>query len=199
MLGTTILLAGSTNSLPAALAKSTLQAATTGMSVSPAVAALMGETMRIMLFRQLESIGTVVIMIALLGSGTSLMVLRPQAASKNCVQTNDDKPLSVEKHSIGMGTLCPKASLAIGALKHRAIGALFAVTSDGKSIVSVRRQVLSASGMLQPAFAADTRAALRVSRASRTFAKRKLVGSSRSGDGHVHSLGYSKRQGCNSS
>lgn len=138
--GGTLLLAGSTSLVSAALAQATLQAATTGVGVAPAVAALMEEAMRMMVLNKFKAIGAAVLLFALSGTAVSMMALRPQAAKEDPSPTSpDDKPLSAKRHVDLYGDPLPKgAVMRLGTLRRRAVGAKLAVTVDGKSIVTVR-------------------------------------------------------------
>jgi len=139
--GGTLLLAGSTSPVPAALTQATLQAAMTGASASPAVAVLIEETMRIMFVAKLKAIGAAVVVLALTSTGVGMMALRPQAARENATPAAaaDDKPLSAKKRVDLYGDPLPDgAVMRLGTIQRRAVGVRLAVTADGKSIVGAR-------------------------------------------------------------
>jgi RNA polymerase sigma factor (sigma-70 family) len=140
VLGGTLLLAGSTSPVPAALAQATLQAATTGGGIAPAVAALLEEAMRTMLVNKFKAIGAAVMLLALSGTGVGMMALRPQAARENTPPAAaDDKPLSSKKHVDLYGDPLPKdAVMRLGTIQRRAVGATLAISADGKSLIGVR-------------------------------------------------------------
>jgi RNA polymerase sigma factor (sigma-70 family) len=145
VLGGTLLLAGSTRAVPAALLQTTLQAATTGVGVTPAAVALIQEVMRSMVVHKLKAIGAAVLLLALSGTGVGMMALRPQAGKENKPLTaSADKPLSAKKRIDLYGDTLPEgAVMRLGTLKRRAVGVKLAVTADGKSIIGTRGTHLS--------------------------------------------------------
>jgi RNA polymerase sigma factor (sigma-70 family) len=142
VLGGTLLIAGSTNAVAAALIQSTLKAAATGAGATPAVAALIQETMRTMFLNKLKLVCAAVVLAAVTGTGAGMMALRSQAAKENAPPASavsTDKPLSPDKRVDLYGDPLPDgAVMRLGTLQRRAVGAQIAVTADGKSIVSVR-------------------------------------------------------------
>jgi RNA polymerase sigma factor (sigma-70 family) len=141
VLGGTLLLAGSTSPVPAALMQSTLQAATTGGSITPAVAALIEEAMRSMFFHKLKAIGAAAMLLAVTGAGAAMMALHPQAAKEKGppAAASADKPMSVDERVDLYGDPLPDGAVTrLGTIQRRAVGAQLAVTADGKSIVGVR-------------------------------------------------------------
>lgn len=141
VLGGTLLLAGATSPVPAALAQTTLQAATTKVSASPAVAALIEEAMRSMLFHKLKILGAAVMLLALTGTGASMLTLGPRAVKENepPAAPIGDKPLSAKKHVDLYGDPLPDGvAMRLGTIQRRAVGARIAVSADGKSVFSVR-------------------------------------------------------------
>jgi RNA polymerase sigma factor (sigma-70 family) len=139
--GGTLLLAGTPSVVPAALMQTTLKAAINGVGTTPAVAALIQETMRMMIVHKLKTITVVGILFAFGSLGVGMMALRPQVGGEcaSPVAAVDDKPLSPKKHVDLYGDPLPEgAALRLGTLQRRAIGAQLAVSSDGKSIIGVR-------------------------------------------------------------
>jgi len=136
----TLLIAGSTSPVPAALAQATLQSATTGASASPAVTALLEEAMRMMFASKFRALSAVVLLLAVTGTGVGLMALHPQTAKENAPATaSDEKPSSAKKGVDRYGDPLPKgAVMRLGTLRQRAVGAALAVSADGKSLISVR-------------------------------------------------------------
>ena len=140
VLGGTMLLAGATSPVSAALAQTTLQAATRGGSPSAAVAALLEEAMRMMFVSKFKAIGAAVLLLAITGTGVGMMSLRPQGVRESAPPAAvDDKPLSVNKHVDLFGDPLPEgAVMRLGTIRRRAVGMTLAVTADGKSIVGAR-------------------------------------------------------------
>ncbi len=139
VLGGSLLLAGSTSPVPAALTQTTLQSAITEVGIAPSVAALIQEAMRSMVINKLKAIGAIVMLFALTGTSVGIMSLNPQAAKENAPATADDKLLSAKKGVDLNGDPLPDgAVMRLGTLQRRAVGARLAVTADGKSIISVR-------------------------------------------------------------
>lgn len=138
-LGGTLLIAGATSPVSAALEQATLEAAITGTSAAPAVAALMDQAMRSLFVHKLKGIGAAVLLLAVTGAGASLLVPRPQAVKENAPPAANDKPLSAAKHADLYGDPLPDgAVMRLGTLRRRAVGATLAISADGKSIVGVR-------------------------------------------------------------
>ncbi len=139
VLGGTVLLAGATNPVPAALTQTTLQAATTGGSPSAAVAALLEEAMRAMFVSKFKTIGAAVLLLAITGTGVGMMSLRPQGVQESTpLAARDDKPLSADKQVDLYGDPLPEgAVMRLGTIRRRAVGMTLAVTADGKSIVGI--------------------------------------------------------------
>jgi RNA polymerase sigma factor (sigma-70 family) len=137
--GGALLLAGATSPVPAALVQATLQAAKTGSGITPTVAALIQDAMKIMVIHKLKAFGAVVMLLALAGTGVGMMTLRRQSPRENTVAATDDKPLPVEKRVDLYGDPLPDgAVMRLGTLQRRTVGAKIAVTEDGKSIVGLR-------------------------------------------------------------
>lgn len=138
--GGALLIAGATSPVPAALSQATLQAARTGNGVSPAVTALIHEIMRIKLVAKFRVFGAAVMLLALVGAGAGMMVFRPRLAQEKTPQTAaDDKSSSATKRMDLYGDPLPDgATMRLGTLQRRAVGALLAIAPDGKSIVTVR-------------------------------------------------------------
>jgi len=137
--GGTLLLAGATSPVPAALSQATLQAATSGNGITPAVALLIQETMRNMVINKLKALGAVVVLLALAGTGVGMMALHPQVGKETMPTAARDKPLSAEKHVDLYGDPLPEdAVMRLGTLQRRAVGMKLAVTADGKSIIGTR-------------------------------------------------------------
>jgi RNA polymerase sigma factor (sigma-70 family) len=143
VLGGTILFAGVTSPIPAALAQTTLQAATTGGSPSAAVAALLEEAMRTMFVNKFKAIGAAVLLLAVTGTGVGMMSLRPQAVQESApFAARDDKPLSADKHVDLYGDPLPEgAVMRLGTTRRRAVGMTLAATADGKSIIGARNSL----------------------------------------------------------
>ncbi|HEY7326379.1 MAG TPA: sigma-70 family RNA polymerase sigma factor [Gemmataceae bacterium] len=142
-LGGTLLIAGATSPVPAALTHSTLQAATTGGRPSAAVAALIEETVRMMFANKFKAISVAVLLFAVAGTGVGMMSLRPQGLPESAPQPDgDDKPLSAKKHVDLYGDPLPEgAAMRLGTIQRRAVGMNLAVTADGKSIIGARHSV----------------------------------------------------------
>lgn len=139
VLGGTLLIAGSTSPVSTALAQATLQAATTGVNISPAVAALIQEAIRMMFVSKLKTIGAALMVLALTGAGVGMMALRPQPAKEREPQAiAADKPLSPGKRTDLYGDPLPEgAVMRLGTIQRRTAGAQIAVTADGKSVLSL--------------------------------------------------------------
>jgi RNA polymerase sigma factor (sigma-70 family) len=138
--GGTLLVAGATSPVPAALAQSTLQVATTGGSPSAAVAALTEEAMRMMFANKFKAIGAAVLLLAVTGTGVSMMALRPQTAKESAPQvTADDKPLSAKKTVDLYGDPLPEgAVMRLGTVRWRAGACIYAaaISPDDKLLAT---------------------------------------------------------------
>jgi RNA polymerase sigma factor (sigma-70 family) len=139
VLGGTLLFAGATSPVPAALVQATLRTAIKG-TAAPAVAALLEEAMRSMFITRLKAIGTVLVLLALTGTGGGMMSLQLQAVKEKTSQpAAGDKLVSAKKHVDLFGDPLPNgAVLRLGTLQRRAVGAILTVSADGKSIIDVR-------------------------------------------------------------
>jgi RNA polymerase sigma factor (sigma-70 family) len=138
-LGGTMLFAGATVPVPAALSQATLRSAITGGYPAPAVALLIQEAMRGMGMNKLKSLGAALMLLALAGTGVGMMALRPQTAKETTPVAASDKPLSGDKHVDLYGDPLPESSvMRLGTLQRRAVGMKLAVTADGKSIIGTR-------------------------------------------------------------
>ncbi len=139
-LGGTLLIAGSTSPVPAALVKSALQSVTTGAIASPAVAALTEEAMRMMVASKFRALSAVVLLLAVTGTGVGMMALRPPAAEENAPAAPvANKPASSGPRVDLHGDPMPQgAAMRLGTVQRRAVGAQIAVTADGKTVLSVR-------------------------------------------------------------
>src|SRR5262249_37770992 len=105
---------------------------------------LIQEAMRNMVINKLKTIGAIVMLLALAGTGVGMMALRPQAAKESTPAAVDDKPLSAEQQVDLYGDPLPDgAVMRLGTLQHRAVGMKLAVTADGKSIIGTRNYLLS--------------------------------------------------------
>lgn len=140
VLGGTLLIAGSTSPVPAALAQTTLQVAITGISASPAVASLTQEAIRTMFVAKFKAVGATVLVFALAGAGIGMMTFRPQSAQEEAPPAAAaDKSLSAKKHIDLYGDPLPEgAMMRLGTIRRRAVGVDLAVAADGKSIIGAR-------------------------------------------------------------
>jgi RNA polymerase sigma factor (sigma-70 family) len=140
VMGGSLLLSGTTNLVPAALAHATLRVATTGGNAASSVAGLIAEMMPSMFINKLRVIGAAVMLLALSGAGVGIMASRPPAANDAApLAAVDDKPLSADKHVDLYGDPLPEgAGMRLGTLQRRAVGAQIALAADGKSIITVR-------------------------------------------------------------
>ncbi len=156
-LGGSLLIAGSTNPVPAALAQATLQTAMTGGSASPAVAALIQQAVRMMFVPKIRAMAAAVLSLVLAGAGASMLVRQPHATQENALPASavDDKPVSAKRHVDLYGDPLPDgAVMRLGTLRRRAVGMDLAVTADGKSIIGARNALClciwdAASGKLR--------------------------------------------------
>jgi RNA polymerase sigma factor (sigma-70 family) len=138
--GGTLLFAGTARAVPAALTQATLRAAAAGGAVAPAVAALVAEAMRGLLLTRVKAIGAVMLLLLVAGTGVGMMSLQPQVVKESpSPAVADDKPSPAKKHVDLFGDPLPEeAALRLGTLQRRTVGAILAVSADGKSIIDVR-------------------------------------------------------------
>jgi RNA polymerase sigma factor (sigma-70 family) len=137
VLGGSLLIAGSASAVPAALMKATLDAAQTGVGATPAASALVREVTRNMLVNRLKVIVALVLLVTTGGLGMIGMRLgaREQAPRQTAVAPAATPEKGKDLHG---DPLPPRAILRLGTLQQRAVGAVLAVTPDGKSIIGVR-------------------------------------------------------------
>jgi RNA polymerase sigma factor (sigma-70 family) len=136
-----LLIAESAKALPAALVRSTLDAARRGVGATPTATILMHGGLRAMFLHKLKIVCAAVVLLGIAGGGLGMMALRPQAATESAppAAATDDKPMSRAPRTDLYGDPLPEgAIMRLGTLQRRAVGAQLAVTADGKSIVSVR-------------------------------------------------------------
>jgi RNA polymerase sigma factor (sigma-70 family) len=144
-----VLAAGTAQTKAAAtLARSTVQAAMTGVGASPAALSLMQGALRAMFVAKLMPIAAVTVLLAVLGAGVvwhgiTLAAHSNQeaAAAPNAndaaVAAADDPPATANRDLHG-DPLPPGAVLRLGTVQRRALGALLAFRTDGQSIIGVR-------------------------------------------------------------
>jgi WD40 repeat protein len=145
VLGGSLLIAEAASAVPPALARSTLNAAQTGAGATPAASALAQEVMRSMFVNRLKVFAAVVLL-AMTAGGLGLMGLRlaaRQEPDSTPVVTGFDRssagPAAPPKaNELSSDSLPPGAVLRLGTLQQRAIGAVLAISADGKSIIGVR-------------------------------------------------------------
>jgi RNA polymerase sigma factor (sigma-70 family) len=140
VLGGTMLLAGATSPVPAALTQTTLQVAARGSTPSAAVAALLEEAMQMMFVSKFKAICGAVLLLAVTGTGMGMLALLPQPATEDQPQAKvNDKPLAPNKRVDLYGDPLPEgAVMRLGTLRQRAVSAALAVSADGNSIIGVR-------------------------------------------------------------
>lgn len=136
----TLLFAGSTRAVPATLMQSTLDTATTGACLPPAIAALMKGTIRSMFLHKLKLASAALVLLGSAG-GFGMVMLREieQPPQRSVLATLPEKVAAREAKKDLYGDPLPKgAIMRLGTLQRRAVGARLAVSSDGQSIVGVR-------------------------------------------------------------
>jgi RNA polymerase sigma factor (sigma-70 family) len=142
--GGTLLIAGSVNAVPPALAQSTFHAVRTGAAATPGAAALVQEAMRSLALNKLKAIGAATLLLAVTGGGLGMLVSRPAApregepqVARTAAPAEKSAPL-VKGNDLYGDPLPPGAVMRLGTLRQRAVGARLAISADGKSLVSVR-------------------------------------------------------------
>ncbi len=147
VLGGSLLVAEAAHAVPAALVESTLSVAQTGIGAAPAALALVREVMRSMFVNRMKVVVALVLLVAA-GSGLGAVALRPGAGEQpaerpvvaaNAERESEPPTVAPEKGKDLHGDpLPPKVVMRLGTLQQRAVGAVLAVSADGKSIVGVR-------------------------------------------------------------
>jgi WD40 repeat protein len=140
VLGGTLLISGSTRAVPAALMKSTLHAAKSGVGMTQSAAVLMEGALQTIFLRKLKQIGAALVLVGAAG-GLSMFTFREmeQPEQPPLAGVLLEKPAVQGENRDLYGDPLPKgAVIRLGTLQHRAVGAQLVVSSDGKSIVGVR-------------------------------------------------------------
>ncbi len=139
-LGGILLITGATRTLPAALTRSTLQAATTGSGVTPAIAALMKGATQTMFLHKLKLAGAAIVLLVAAGGFSMVMLPEKEPPEQPSISAViPEKPALQGDHRDFYGDPLPKgAIMRLGTLQRRAVGARLAVSSDGQSILGVR-------------------------------------------------------------
>jgi WD40 repeat protein len=95
--------------------------------------------MSMMFLTKFKALDLTVALAALAATGAGTMTLRLQAAKESAPPVVADKPLSPNKPVDLYGDPLPEgAVMRLGTIQRRAAGAVFAVSADGKSVLSVR-------------------------------------------------------------
>jgi RNA polymerase sigma factor (sigma-70 family) len=143
-----VLAAGATQSAVAAtLARSTVQAAVTGVGASPAALSLMQGALRTMFVAKVMPVAALTVVLAVLGAGAAWHgiplaapgVQEAAAAPKpNEPDAAADELPATAKRDLHGDPLPPGAVLRLGTVQRRALGALLSFGADGQSIIGVR-------------------------------------------------------------
>jgi RNA polymerase sigma factor (sigma-70 family) len=145
VLGGSLLIAESASAVSPVLAESTLNAIQTGAGASPAASTLAREVLQSMFVNQLKVFAAVVLL-AVTGSGLGLLGLRLVAReepAEKVVAVGAERitgaPAAPEKGKDLHGDPLPAGVvMRLGTLRQRAVGAVLAVSADGKSLIGVR-------------------------------------------------------------
>jgi RNA polymerase sigma factor (sigma-70 family) len=147
VLGGSLLIVESAGAVSPALVESTLNVVQTGAGATPAALALAREVMRSMFVNRLKVVAAVVVLVVT-GGGLGAIALRlgaHEALPGRSVTTaaaapDADGPATAPEKGKDLhgDPLPPRVLLRLGTLQLRAVGAVLAVSADGKSIIGVR-------------------------------------------------------------
>jgi WD40 repeat protein len=146
VLGGSLLIAESTSAVPPVLAESTLNAVQTGAGATPAASTLAREVLRTMFFNRVKGF-VAVVLLAVTGSGLGLLGLRlvaREAPAGTVVAPGAERSVAAsapppEKGKDLHGDPLPAGVvMRLGTLRQRAVGAVLAISPDGRSLIGVR-------------------------------------------------------------
>jgi RNA polymerase sigma factor (sigma-70 family) len=147
VLGGSLLIVEAAGAVPPALVESTLNVVQTGAGATPAALALAREVMRNMFVNRLKLTVAVVVLVVT-GSSLGAFALHMgareplpgrSAITVGAVRDDGGAATAPEKGKDLHGDpLPPRALMRLGTQKQRAVGAVLAVSADGKSIIGVR-------------------------------------------------------------